>query len=188
MPMRNISFLYSLFFLVGTLVVSPCDAEQETDDADLGGFIEGPKWKEAGVVIPPFPKVDDLLKVEVDRAGSPFNFYIDSKNLSISSDKGVIRYTVVIESDSGAKNILFEGIRCQTREFRTYAYGTYDKKLVKARTSEWKLIQEKTGMVHRYNFYRHYMCSEYLTPNPIDILLQKVKYPEDFQDAGENES
>ncbi|MCK4742701.1 MAG: CNP1-like family protein [Sulfuriflexus sp.] len=185
--MRNISFLYHVLFLVGAIVVAPCYAEQETDDADLGEFIEGQKWKEGDIVVPPFPKTDDLLKVEVDRAESPFNFYIDSKSLSISPDKGVIRYTVVIESDSGAQNILFEGIRCQTREFRTYAYGTYDKKLVKARTSEWKLIQEKTGVVHRYNFYRHYMCSEYLTPNPIDILLQKVKYPEDFQEAGENE-
>ena len=185
--MRNIPFLYSLLFLIGSLVVSPCFAEQETDDSDLGGFIEAPKWKEDEVVIPPFPNTDDLLKVEIDRAGSPFNFYVDSKNLSISSDKGVIRYTVVIESDSGAKNILFEGIRCQTREFRTYAYGTYDKKLVKARTSIWQVIKPSSGMVHRYNFYRHYMCSEYLTPNPIDILLQKIKYPENFQVSDERD-
>ena len=185
--MRNIPFLSSLLFLIGTLVASPCFAEQETDDADLGGFIEAPKWKEDAVVIPPFPKVDDLLKVEVDRAESPFNFYIDSKNLSISADKGVIRYTVVIESDSGAKNILFEGIRCQTGEFRTYAYGTYDKKLVKARTSAWKIIKKSSGVVHHYDFYRHYMCSEYLTPNPIDILLRKVKYPEDFQVSDERD-
>jgi len=185
--MRNKSLLYSIILFTGISFVVPCYAEQETDDADIGGFIAGPKWKEEGVIIPSFPSNDDLLKVEIDKADSPFNLYLDSKNLSVSSNDGVVRYTVVIASDSGARNVLFEGMRCQTAEFRTYAYGTYDNKLVKARTSEWQAIKNKTSMPHRFNFYQHYMCNEYQSSNAIDIILRKVKYPEDFEISGERD-
>jgi len=184
---KNTPLLYSILFISNALLVAPGYAEQETDDADLGTFIEPEAWKEDGVVIPPYPNADDLIPVEVDRAEMPFDFYIDAKNLFASPNSGVIRYTVMIESNSGAKNVLFEGIRCATREFRTYAYGTYDNKLVKARTSNWDYIHDSGAMVHRYNFYRHYMCSEYLIPNPVDVVLQKVKYPENFQVSGEHE-
>jgi len=185
MIMRDIPFLYRVFFLICAFVASPCYAAQDTDEPDLGGFIPGEKWKEGNVIIPAFPQSDDLLKVEVDRADMPFNFYIDSKNISVSNDDGITRYTVVLESNSGAKNVLFEGIRCQTAEFRTYAYGTYDNKLVKARTSKWERIQNNGYMVHRYDFFRHYMCNERQTPNPVREVLQKIEYPEDFQGTGE---
>jgi len=184
---KNIPLLYSILLIANAFLVAPSYAEQETDDADLGTFIEPKAWKEDGVIIPPYPKTDDLIQVEVDRAEMPFDFYIDAKNISVSSGSGIIRYTVLIESSSGAKNVLFEGIRCATREFRTYAYGTYDNKLVKARTSNWEYIRDTGFMVHRYNFYRHYMCNEYLIPNRIDVVLQKVKYPDDFESAGERE-
>jgi len=185
--MRNIPFLTPLLFIASAVFAVPCYAEQETDDADLGGFIAGPKWKESNAVIPDFPKQDDLLMVEVDKADSPFNYFIDTKNVSISSDGGVIRYSVVIQSDSGAKNVIYEGIRCKTAEFRIYAFGSYDNKFVKARTSEWKLIQNNAAMAHRYNLYTHYMCNEYQTHSSIDIVLQKIRYPEHFEVSGERD-
>jgi len=49
--------------------------------------------------------------------GSRRPSYIDSKSLSVGTD-GVVRYSVVIVSGSGARNVLFEGLRCATREFR----------------------------------------------------------------------
>ena len=169
------------------MITSSCFAEMENDDADLGGFIEGPSWKEGEVILPPFPSAENLLKVDVDRGDLPFDFYLDSKNLSVSLKEGVTRYTVVIESESGTKNILFEGIRCEASEFRTYAYGTYDNKLVKAQISEWKLIRESDYMIHRYNFYRHYMCGGHNLQNSAAIIMRKVKYPEDFQESDERD-
>jgi len=162
--------------------MAPGYAEQENDDSDIGGeYVEPEAWKEDEVVIPPYPKQDDLIPVDLDRAEMPFDFYIDAKNLRVSPNSGVIRYTVLIESNSGAKNVLFEGIRCDSREFRTYAYGTYDGKLVKAQTSNWDSIRDSGFMIHRYGFYRHYMCSEYRNPHPVETVLQKIKYPENFQ-------
>lgn len=161
-------------------------AELDDDSPDLGGgVIEAAPWKEAEVVIPPYPAADDLIKVEVDRVDMPFSFYLDSKNITSSVNDDLIRYTVVIESNSGAKNVLFEGIRCQVNEYKTYAYGTYDNKFVKARTSSWQRILDSGFMAHRYNFYKYYMCNDLRVPNPVSEILRKIRYPEDFQVSGD---
>jgi CNP1-like family protein len=36
---------------------------------------------------------------------------------------GVVRYTVVARSPQGAESVVFEGLRCATREVRGYATG-----------------------------------------------------------------
>ena len=176
--------LYRFLCLCGIALATPCYSAQETDDADLGGFIDAPEWQEEAVTIPPFPDADDLLKVEIDRVDKPFTYYLDSKNIQSSQD-GVIRYSIVIESNSGARNVLFEGLRCLTAEYRTYAYGTSDKSFVKARTSQWAGIESTGSMVHRYDFFRHYMCSIEQTTYPVETILRRVRYPDDFQDGGE---
>jgi len=188
MPMRNI---FPLLLLTGLFFTGPCysldELNADSEDTHGDGYIEPKPWEEGDFVIPPYPNADDLLKVEVDRGEMPFNFYLDSKNLLPLPKLGVTRYTIVIESETGAKNVLFEGLRCQTGEFRTYAYGTFDKKFSKARTSKWQLIRRSGGMAHRYDFYLHYMCSEYRNQNPVDAVIQKVKYPENFQVSDERD-
>jgi len=165
--------------------ISSSFAELENDDNDLGSFIAPAPWQEEGIVIPAFPENENLIKVDIDQVDTRFDFYIDSKNLAVSSKDGVTRYTVVIESDSGAKNVIFEGLRCSTGEYRTYAYGTYDKKFVKAQASEWALVRDGDRMVYRYNFYRHYLCGDYSFQNPLDVVIQKIKYPAEFSGSGD---
>jgi len=184
--MRNKSLLYSIILSAGFSFAVSGYAELENDSPDLGGgFIEAEKWKESDVTIPPFPVSGDLIKVEVDRVDMPFSFYIDSKNISSITNNDLIRYTVIIESDSGAKNVLFEGLRCQAGEYRTYAYGTYDNKFSKANVSNWQRITDTGFMAHRYNFYKHYMCNDLRAPYSVSEIIRKIRYPEDFQGSGD---
>lgn len=186
--MRNISFLFSAAFAISLSVVttSVIYADQENSSPDLGGgFIESKPWQESEVVFPAYPKADDMLKVEVDRINMPFNVYVDEKSFTVLPDDGVVRYTVVIQSVSGANNVLYEGIRCRAGQYRTYAYGTYDKKFSEAITSEWKNIKENEFMVHRDNFLSYYMCSERGELYPVEEMLSRIKYPSDFQDSGD---
>lgn len=182
---KNIRLYLSL--ICGGLLLSAPLSAQENDDPDLGnGFIEPPKWQEAEIAIPPFPNRDELVKVEVDRVDMPFSFYIDPASLSVDKD-GVSRYTVLIESSSGASNIMYEGIRCATHEYRTYAYGTHDDKFSKARSSTWTKITSSGAMAHRYNFRRHYMCNDFDLPFSVRESLQRIRYPEDFATSGERD-
>lgn len=157
-----------------------------TDDPDLGEFIEGPKWKEQPVdTFPGWPDEDKLLPVEMDTVDSPFRFFIDPDSLSIGSD-GVTRYTVIIRSGSGASNVIYEGLRCRTREYRTYAYGASDDQFHKATVSSWQPIRESSSgsMIHRYNFWRYYMCDRVQNPRKVREVLREIRYPKDFVESG----
>ena len=178
---KTIRFYLSLI-CSGLLLSAPLSA-QENDDADLGDFIEAPKWQEGDIVIPPFPNRDDLVKVEVDRVDMPFTFSIDPGSLSVNKD-GVSRYTVVIESSSGASNIMYEGIRCVTNEYQTYAYGTHDGGFSKARSSSWTKITSSGAMAHRYNLRRYYLCNDFDQPFSASESLQRIRNPEDFSMGG----
>lgn len=181
--MNNNIPLYLCLVFGGLLLSAPVSA-QENDDADLGSFIDGSKWQEGEVTIPKFPNRDDLIKVEVDRVDMPFSFYIDPASLSVGKDS-ITRYTVVIESDTGASNVMYEGIRCWTNEYQTYAYGTYDNAFSKARSSSWKKITSSGAMAHRYNFKRYYLCSNHGRPLQIRESLRRIRYPEDFATGGD---
>jgi hypothetical protein len=88
---------------------------------------EGKPWKEESVNLPPWPADSDLIEFKLDGEPSPFRYFIDSKHLAIGSD-GVVRYTLVVESSSGARNLSFEGVRCTARgEYKIYAYGAAGK-------------------------------------------------------------
>ncbi|MDT8403267.1 CNP1-like family protein [Sulfuriflexus sp.] len=180
----NKNALYYLALFCSSLLLSAPLSAIEDDDPDLGAFIEGPSWEEEEVILPPFPKRDDLLKLEVDRVDMPFSFYIDPASLNVGKD-GVSRYTIVIESNSGASNVMHEGIRCTTQEYRTYAYGTHDGQFSKAQTSNWTRISSSDAMAHRYNLKAYYLCSGIDRPLSTSESLRRMRYPENFGSGGE---
>lgn len=140
-------------------------------------FEEPTPWKETGKTLPPFPNDDDLLPVNIDTVRTTFNYFIDSKNLAVSED-GVVTYTVVITSDSGAKNVLHEGIRCGIRKYKTYAYGGSDGKLQEVKEAVWRKIDRSGPTAFRNDFYNYYLCDELdrsLSPREI---IERIQHPQ----------
>lgn len=97
---------------------------------------EQEKWS-----LPPYPADQNLLPFSVD-APSPFQFFVDSKSISVDKD-GVVRYTLVARSASGALNVSYEGIRCEPLERKLYAFGRSDKTWAPARSAEWAPIPSR---------------------------------------------
>lgn len=95
-------------------------------------------WEEQKLQMPPYPKDEALVKIQVSGATS-FEFFIDLTSVSVGSD-GVIRYTLLARSDSGAKNVSFEGIKCNGRESKLYAFGRPDGTWSQARNPKWVRI------------------------------------------------
>ncbi|MCL2345947.1 MAG: CNP1-like family protein, partial [Desulfobulbus sp.] len=58
----------------------------------------------------------------------------------------------------GARNVTYEGMRCQTREWRVYASGRADGSWSKARRAEWLPIRDEA--VNRYHaaLFLDYFC------------------------------
>lgn len=112
-------------------------------------------WSEIEVQLPAFPEQGNLIQFQV---GAVFDtkYMIDGASLSVGSD-GVLRYTVVVESSAGARNISYEGMRCATSERRFYAFGQPDKTWSKAKSNQWVKIRGTTNN-HHVELFTTYFC------------------------------
>jgi hypothetical protein len=104
-------------------------------------FDEDKPWEEQKASLPPYPAEENLVRFYVAET-SPFEFFVDSGSLSVGKD-GVVRYTLVARSPSGALNVDYEGIRCESRERKLYAFGRTDHTWAEARSAAWVRIPSR---------------------------------------------
>ncbi len=157
---------YSLLVLV--LLLAPCRTLEVAadnhrpfvDEAEPPtNFVGREAWKEMKEIeIPPVPRDQDLIRFTVDDAeDKDFTYAIDERSLRVDKDY-VVRYLLVIESRRGVRNYAFEGMRCHSREYKVYAYGSSKGKMRPRKDPQWKKIKdERFGRVHR-DLHYYYMC------------------------------
>ena len=140
-----------LAFLLGAhaaLGVAQPKSDQEVE-------AERREWKEGDYKLPAPPKPEDLVEFYVS-ATTDFRFFIDQKSLSVGKD-GVVRFTMLARSTSGAESVSHEGIRCIAGTYRVYAYGRQGAGWTE-RESEWRPIEVKTTQRWRNALLREYFC------------------------------
>jgi hypothetical protein len=98
-----------------------------------------PDWHE--VEAPPAPafSLEGLVPLETPR--STLRYGVAPATVSIGPD-GVVRYVVVAASSAGAMNVMYEGIRCNTGEFKVYARHSPGGGWTIVKGSEWKPLQD----------------------------------------------
>ena len=101
-------------------------------------FKEDQPWEEQKWSLPAYPAEENLVGFDAGPASS-FRFFVDKTSVSVGKD-GVIRYTLVARSSSGATNVSYEGLRCASQERRLYAFGRADKTWAEARNTDWARI------------------------------------------------
>jgi hypothetical protein len=141
--------------LTALLLMLPLTAYAEWGQFD-GEFENEKPWVELTAQLPPTPKTENLIEFDVSSATRNRHF-IDTASISVGEDK-VVRYTVVIEAAGGAKNVLFEGMRCETVERRLYAYGHADGTWSKARKSGWEGIKLRSLLSYHKALYEDHFC------------------------------
>lgn len=124
-------------------------------------FEEKP-WEEQKTQLPPYPKPENLVRIDVSSASS-FEFFVDTAAVSVGKDE-VVRYTLMARSPSGALNVSFEGIRCKTRERKLYAFGRADGSWAQARKSDWVRIREVAG-----NRQHSALADDYFCPGRVPV-------------------
>ncbi|MCB1734958.1 MAG: CNP1-like family protein [Gammaproteobacteria bacterium] len=146
-------------------------------------FEEAAPWKELGSALPPYPDDGDLLELPEGSSGSDrFTYFIDEKYLAITADK-VVHYTVVAESETGAKNVFFEGLRCDNGTYKIYGYGTSDGKVSKTRQSDWKLIGNSRAQRYRHDLHRFFLCDAYGSPVTRERAIEHLKTGQTAEDT-----
>lgn len=135
--------------VLATFLASPLAIAAENGEG-------APEWKEVEVALPAMPEAKSLIEVYVS-AASTNHFFVDPASLSVGED-GVVRYVVSVKSPSGASSVNFEGMRCDSRERRLYAFGRGDNTWSRARNSAWTRISNAGANRYPYVLMREYFC------------------------------
>lgn len=142
-------------------------------------FDEPAPWKESQQALPPYPQEVDLLEFKLDGPDSAYAYRIDTKSLLLAGD-GVVHYTVVLTSNTGATNVLREGLRCATNQYKTYGYGTPELALVALEKSEWRKIESQGSGRFRRDLLNYYLCDSLRIPlQPVQIR-KRLQHPAGF--------
>ena len=119
-------------------------------------FEQDERWRELQTKLPAYPRSENFLPFKVSGA-TLFDFFIDAKSISIGTD-GVVRYSLIAKSSSGALNVSYEGLRCSERQVRVYAYGRSDNSWSKARTSRWQALPVDSRNNQQTVLFNEYFC------------------------------
>jgi hypothetical protein len=123
--------------------------------------------------LPAFPRAADLLPVRGETGDSEYNYYIDVNSVSLTSDE-VLHYTIVIQSASGSSNIIYEGIRCATKEVKTYAFGTRDGRFARMANPKWTYFFTRGPLGYRTQLVEQYVCDEDGWATDADTVLERL--------------
>jgi CNP1-like family len=145
---------------------------QSRGNADEEG--ETAPHAELEVKLPALPKAANLLEFQPS-AASNNRFYVDAESINVGTD-GIVRYTLVVKSPSGAENISHEGIRCDTLEQKYYAFGRSDGTWANARASKWRPIVYKDVNRHHSVLYTDYFCPDGSPVRAVADAIQRFKY------------
>jgi hypothetical protein len=158
---------------------SAVDSFSKNPNQSLNPNVEEYEWEEGEWNLPQLPSEESLLEFSVDQSKGRFTYFIDKNSLSISEKDGVVRYTLVVRSRTGANNIIYEGMRCPTREYKSYAYGNGRGEWRQARRPSWRPIYESGAGSYRFDLWNHYLCTitESRRLPTVEEIIGLIKYP-----------
>ena len=145
--------------LVALLLVAGCSSRPaEQSDWERDNRKSAPA--EVQVELPAYPVPARLIEFEKS-AYADFRYFIDPETLSVDKD-GVVRYVLVARSLSGVENVTYEGLRCETAEYRFYAFGRADGTWSRSR-SAWRSLQQSQPL-------QRVLYADYFCPQKVAIL------------------
>ncbi len=184
--MRSVAaFVGRLVFAVVVLLISPARSfstellKSPSPFDNFGKFDESKaeKWKELESPLPAWPEDAHLIPARMPVTYT-LKVFIDEKSISRLAD-GIARFTLVVESPSGARNVFFEGYNCEKQEHKTYATGTSDKTFEPMKKPKWERVPYYEVNAFRFQLLRHYVCD----PNSLSTVLRPQDLVRRLKDA-----
>lgn len=137
-------------------------------------------WQENAPSIPVFPQDRYLLPVSLSQAYS-FKVFVDEKSVTLLEDR-VLRFSLVVESKSGARSIFYDGFRCETDEYKTYAVGSAVSTLQAVKKPSWQRIPNIGSQGFRQELVKLYVCKPESQARAPTEFIQSIKYPQPKND------
>ena len=128
--------------------------EYDYDDSQDIPWIES----ETEVLAPPRP--EDLVPVRLDSLPPGIELLIDRTRVTVGEEDRVVRAWLWTRGSGGASNGTFEGFRCETREFKVYAYANprREPQVSLARRPPWQTIKGSRARNYRMELLEDHFC------------------------------
>jgi hypothetical protein len=115
-----------------------------------------PSQPAAAITPPAYPRDQDLIEFYQSPVAT-MRYYVDAASIVPLHKEGEVRYTLVVRSPSGAKNVSFEGIRCTGHQYRVIATGNANGTW-NARAGEWRDIVRRADLEAQSTLARQFFC------------------------------
>jgi len=184
LPASRASIVLILIVFVGACASSepPSESTRRSNDAVSTAQPKG-AWSEVNSPLPPYPQAENLAEFQIV-GGTSFKFFADLTSVRVDADS-VVRYTVVARSASGIENVSFEGIHCESREYKVYAFGSIDGVWMPARNPQWQSIRSTSKNDLRNSLHHYYLCPKGIPPKNAQVVVEVLKggrpYFDDFR-------
>lgn len=132
-----------------------------------------PDWREETVPPPPAVRSEGLIPLEIP--GSSLRFGVDPASIAIGNDR-IVRYVVVASASSGAVNALYEGIRCNTGQFKVYARYT-PAGWTATPDVQWRSLHEPPISRHSLQVARQGICVGNGTNTSVTQMVRDLRSP-----------
>ena len=163
--------------VVGALVSAlGCLAVSKLTHAQI--FANDADWKESEAPQPPTFDAKKLVMFDVPTSLN-LVYGIDPATVSISNSDSLVRYVVVATSASGARNVMYEALRCATGEFKTYARYSLDGKWSPVSNPQWLSVFGNMPSKHPLRLARAGACDAGAPVGSVAELVRKLKNPSD---------
>jgi hypothetical protein len=156
--------------LASLLFAAPLGAQWKEWDYELDQ--EKKPWSELQTQLPSYPRPENLLKLDIG-SNTANQYFIDAPSISVGED-GVVRYTMVVKAGGGASNVSFEGIRCDTKQVRIYAFGHPGNQWSRAREQVWRDIKPSEINGYHYALQRDYYCTAAVFRQRSALKVQEI--------------
>lgn len=141
--------------------------------------------EQKNVTPPALPDYNALLPFEVSKS-TTLVFAIDPKSLEIGTD-GVVRYTVVITSPAGARNVRYEGIRCgDGQQWKMYAAIDENGDAWEPDSStDWEKIQYNSLNAYQNTLAHDYFCDFSTLAGNAKQIVSNIRFKRTLTDQRE---
>ena len=124
---------------------------------------------------PRYPDANSLVPFSLSGA-TRYEYYLDSRSINIGKD-GVVRFIVAIKPSSSALQLIYAGIRCQTKQWKSYAVGSQDPKWMPVQKPTWEDIVKTREENYRHDLFSHYVCAGNGPVGSAKQILANVRNP-----------
>lgn len=134
------------------------------------------EWQESEAPPPPDFDLRRLVPLDMPHYMS-LRFGVDPRTMSVTGD-GVVRYVVVAHREGGGTvNAFYEGVRCATGEYKTYARHSGGQWHASAAAPEWKRIDDRNS-IYTYQLARQSLCRGRAPRQTVEDMIRELRQPE----------